>query len=599
MNKKTFNPAEWLHTANEPAQAPTTPATKIEQEIDTVTRRIEESGKDITAGYDNWRDLAFALSDALGEEGRQYFHRVSRFNPDYNQVEADKQYTACLKSGGSGITVKTFFQKAKEHGISVAISSKTSKSSVSQASVSQHTPPISQAEETEDSEETEELPTFSDRLRFPLPDFLQKVVEAAEAPQERDMLTLGAVTVISALLPGVSGVYKRHRVYPNLYLFVTADASAGKGLLDYCRYLAEPIHDAIRESNRKDKEEYERRQAEYNAAKPKDRQTMDKPKEPPTRMLFIPADSSATAMCQALFENEERGLMFETEGDTLANTFASDYGNYSNDFRKAFHHEKISYYRRKDHELAEIKNPRLSTVLSGTPQQILNLITDAENGLFSRFIFYCLPTRLVWDDVFADDDLPTLDDYFMDLGKELQDFHATLLAAGPILFKITDEQKPRFNQWFESVQLRYSATYGKGMIPSIRRLGLVTFRIAMVFSLLRLMEDGDFSDTVICRDEDYENALLIAATVLEHIVSVFCTLPKSTTPSHVPGAIRTLTKQRFWDALPESFETRGFNALAASQNLPAKTAQKYIAEWCRGGQLLHVAQGKYSKSKHA
>ena len=166
----------------------------------------------------------------------------------------------------------------------------------------------------------------------------------------------------------------------------------------------------------------------------------------------------------------------------------------------------------------------------------------------------------------------------MDLGKELQDFHTALLAAGPILFKITDEQKPRFNQWFESVQLRYSTTYGKGMIPSIRRLGLVTVRIAMVFSLLRLMEYGDFADTVICCDEDYDNALLIAATVLEHIVSVFCTLPKSTTPSHVPGSIRTLTKQRFWDSLPESFETRDFNALAASQNLPSKTSQKYIAE---------------------
>lgn len=599
MNKKTFNPSEWLNKAdNNPAPKPEikAEATGIQADIETVTRRIEEAGKDITAGYAPWRDLGFALADALGEDGRSYYHRLSRFNKDYNQEECDMQYTACLNAHGHGITIKTFFQLAKDHGISVSVSSNSSKTSESSTLLSQNTSVKTAIEETEESEEMEELPTFTDRLQHPLPEFLQKVIAAADASQDKDMLLLGAVAVLSACLPGLSGVYKRHRVYPNLYLFVTAGASAGKGLLDYCHYLAEPIHDEIRESNRAEKEKYEREMAEYNAAKPKDRKFMDRPKEPPTRMLFIPADSSATAMCQALFENEERGLMFETEGDTLANTFASDYGNYSNDFRKAYHHEKISYYRRKDHELAEIKHPRLSTVLSGTPGQIQNLITDAENGLFSRFIFYCLPTRLVWDDVFADDDLPTLDDYFLDLGKEYQDFYTALKVVDSICFRITPEQRPRFNQWFENVQLRYSAAYGIQMVPSIRRLGLVTFRIAMVFSALRLMEDGSFEENLTCLDADYDNALLIAATVLEHIVSVFCTLPKSQAASRTPGPIRTLTKQRFWDALPERFETKDFNALATSQNLPAKTAQKYIAEWCREGQLVHIAQGKYGKA---
>ena len=32
-------------------------------------------------------------------------------------------------------------------------------------------------------------------------------------------------------------------------------------------------------------------------------------------------------------------MIFETEGDTLAQTFKSEHGNYSDDFRKAFHTE--------------------------------------------------------------------------------------------------------------------------------------------------------------------------------------------------------------------------------------------------------------------
>lgn len=39
-----------------------------------------------------------------------------------------------------------------------------------------------------------------------------------------------------------------------------------------------------------------------------------------------------------------------------------------------------------------------------------------------------------------------------------------------------------------------------------------------------------------------------------------------------------------------------FNAIASSQGLPAKTAQKYIAQWCQEGQLVHIAQGKYGKA---
>ena len=79
--------------------------------------------------------------------------------------------------------------------------------------------------------------------------------------------------------------------------------------------------------------------------------------------LLIPTNSSATAVYQTLNENNGIGLIFETEGDTLANTFNSDYGNYSDGFRKAFHHEAISYIRRKDKEYVSIANPCLSTLL--------------------------------------------------------------------------------------------------------------------------------------------------------------------------------------------------------------------------------------------
>src|SRR5690606_1520461 len=126
----------------------------------------------------------------------------------------------------------------------------------------------------------------------------------------------------------------------------------------------------------------------------------DKPAKPQEKMLLLPANSSATGVFQLLADNDGRGLIFETEGDTLSNIFKSDYGNYSDGFRKAFHHETISYYRRTDREYVDLMAPCLSTVLAGTPGQVHGLIPSSENGLFSRFLFYHMELEAVWKDTF-------------------------------------------------------------------------------------------------------------------------------------------------------------------------------------------------------
>ena len=80
-------------------------------EVKEVAYRLIASGKDITYGYENWRDLGFALADGLGEEGRDIYHKLSAQHPNYNPAECDKQYNACLKDHGKGrnIRINTFF----------------------------------------------------------------------------------------------------------------------------------------------------------------------------------------------------------------------------------------------------------------------------------------------------------------------------------------------------------------------------------------------------------------------------------------------------------------------------------------------------------
>ena len=506
MTTKKFNIEDWYPQTPE-STTPSNLATQSSAaaDIEQIVQRIEAAQTDITAGYDNWLSLGFALSDALGESGRAYFHRISRFNPDYNHAECDRQYDKCLNSHGSGITIKTLFQKAKESGVDISTrkSAKYVTSAISAlnrnadtCSKSTHSTVADITDIADIAESETPLPTFSDKVFGHLPDLLAGIAAVSNSSQDADILLLGSLTVLSACLPHISGIYDKRTVYPNLFLFVTAKASSGKGRLTLCRHLVQPIHDRLREINEAEMIEYKQRLAEYNSAGKK-KAAMEKPEEPPMKMLFIPANSSATAVYQVLNDNNGEGLMFETEGDTLANTFGSDYGNYSDGFRKAFHHETISYIRRKDREYVSIRSPRLSTLLTGTPHQILNLIPDAENGLFSRFAFYALDTRIVWNNVFDNSIDGTLDDYFRTLGEDYQDFYNILRNNKDLLFSLAPQQQEDFNATFDRYQTEYIDRCGEDFIASVRRLGVITFRIAMILSALRIMETGNFENDIV------------------------------------------------------------------------------------------------------
>ena len=613
MPKKQFIVEDWL---NQPAPAPETtkratsahiPQTSVQEDIEIIIQRIEAAHTDITAGYSNWLDLGFALSEELGEAGRDYFHRISRFNPDYDHAETDKQFNNCLKSGGSGVTIKTFFQKAKDAGISISTGSKSAISAESAKSAhyrnadikskSAHslTAEIADIAETAEMDQEIELPTFSQEVADSLPDFLKKIVSISNSEADSDILILGTLTVLSACMPHIKGVYDRRTVYPNLFLFVTARASSGKGRLNLCRHLVEPIHDRLREINEAEVMEYKHKLAEYNAAGKK-KVDMEKPEEPPMRMLFIPANSSATAVYQVLNDNGGEGLMFEAEGDTLANTFGSDYGNYSDGFRKAFHHETISYIRRKDREYVNIKQPKLSTLLTGTPRQILNLISDAENGLFSRFAFYYLDTKLVWNNVFANSGNETLEDYFQTLGKEYQDFFNILKATTDITFYFTAEQEADFNATFDEWQQTYVETCGEEFVATVRRLGVIMYRIAMCLSALRIMEDGNFEDTLCCMDVDYRTAKTIADVLIQHDARVFHTLANTTAaPRTASAAQRQSAHMKFFEALPDEFDRKTYADIATQMGLNPKSMDRVIRKWCDDGKLENPAHGKYTK----
>jgi len=594
MSNNDFNPNNWVNMDSNPTKSANI---MHESSVDTINdvnelvKEIVSRGIDLTVGYDNWLKVGFALASELGESGRELYHQLSAQNAEYNYSQCDKQYTHCVKGHGSGVTIATLFHLAKEAGVDL-------KKEVFPTPLSPDTP-------TGDLEEEEEKAitagTFSDKCtKEDYPMIIRRIIEECTEQETADMMCIGAVVETSSVIPNVYGIYDRRKIHAPLYASIVAPPASDKGQLTAGINLVRPIHQMIRDANQREMENYKQELAQYNNdARKNDGSTP--PKEPPYRSLFIPANSSSTATYQALNDNHGVGLIFETEGDNMAQALKTDYGDYSVGLRAAFHHEAISYNRRKDNEHVDIQCPKLAVMISGTPRQLQKLFPDAENGLFSRFIHYMANRRLTWRNVFASDE-STIDDAIAELGKKYLRVYKYLekRQGNPIKFVLKENQQEEFNKFFEYLQTEQAAQIGDDIVATVRRLGLITFRIAMVLSVLRFaeMEQIEVQDEITCDDRDFNTAMVWVNILLNHSAMVYENYLNHQNEQH-NNKLEKLTEQqkRLYEALGDEFTTQDYVAEAKVQNIPKKSADKYVGYFINKYKIaVRVKNGLYQKT---
>ncbi len=655
MSKKIFSAQEWEtvpfeQTAQEQAppiynkvQKPIrhnecNNVSDLEEELDCVVSEIEARGIDLTSDYGDWVKLGFALVDGLGEQGRGYYHRLSSFYPGYTLEEANKQYDLCLNSHGSGITIRTFFHLAEQAGVPLGRGMseypKCQNGFLAQSGMDNTEIPKCQngflAQSGMDNteipkcqngfldkwiKEEGELPSLPDEVYDNLPSFLREVVDNAISPGDRDVILLGAFVCLSSCLTNICGVYDERIVYPNLYLFVVADAGMGKGTLTLCRELVVPINRKLHELSRRLEEEYKTALAEYG--KDKKNFTGMAPTEPPMRMLIIPANSSASSFLKILADNNGAGLLFETEGDTLSQTLKADYGNYSDVLRKAFHHEPISLSRRKDREYCEVNTPCLSVALAGTPEQVGRLIPDAENGLMSRFIFYIIRFRRNIRNVFATSDVSqSKSTIFKILGDKFCHRQEEFAKRGTFTFSLPDDLQHDFIAHLAQVNEECCEEVDNRVQGIVRRTGLIAFRMMMLLTAIREMESATYNTNhpdpgsdinaerqntsvhLLCRKADYDTSFLICDTLLYHAVYIYRKLSNAKNRmtdynTTTPGV--AAHRNRLYNLLPDTFTRQEYDEIATAAGECINTAVKWIGVFIKSGMLRRMEQGRYCK----
>lgn len=369
---------------------------------------------------------------------------------------------------------------------------------------------------------------FSNKVFNNLPELLGKPCERFSDGAERELFLVGALGVISGMLPNYLGNYFGNNVGTNLYCFIIGSYGTGKGALKWAHLLGNITHLKRLEAAKEDAERHRREKLHYNKqlALFNKGQTEDTPKEPasPRHLkLYIPANTTKTAVMQLMQENGGRGIIFETEGDTLADMLKQDYGNFSDILRKAYHHEPISFFRRANNEDVTVSEPALSVVLSGTYDQLVKLIPSIENGLYSRFMFYILHGSSEFRNPF--EQVTSAHAYHIEqYAAKLSDLFDVLNNQQTHKqFVLTKPQMEEFVDYFKYVKEWTQETVSEELDGSVNRMALMAYRIAMILTILRAYsKDKELkSPAYVCTDIDFQNALDIVQVLSYYATDVY------------------------------------------------------------------------------
>lgn len=425
-----------------------------------------------------------------------------------------------------------------------------------------------------------------------LPPILFESCQVFKEAREKDVFLTGALSILSGCLPNVSGLYSGSVVYPSLFSFILAPAASGKGALKFAKALADKYHDKTLAISNEDKKRYDESLAAYKMLKAKGKldEGQEMPQAPKFKVVFVPASTSNAKIIQHLECNEGKGIICETEADTMGQAFKNDWGSYSDLLRKSFHHEKISKSIKTDAEYIEVNNPQLAVALSGTPKQVFNIISSAEDGLFSRFIFYVFKTDAVWLDPSPKGNPVNLTDYFTTQSKlvlKLVEFYET----DEMILHLTDEQWAIFNPFFSSFLEQINTFVSEDALSVVKRLGLILYRFCMIFTAIRKFVTNEHHKEVYCLDIDFETALTLTKTYIQHSIIMFTNLPKQGEQGPFKSG---QNKKKFFDALPDKFQRKEAIEIGKKFDIGERSVGNFLKS-CLGKYLTQPKTGFYEK----
>jgi hypothetical protein len=422
-----------------------------------------------------------------------------------------------------------------------------------------------------------------------LPETLRRVMRAFDTDRERAVFLAGALPVLAGACPNVLLRYGRQWLALNLYFLAVAPAGSGKGSLRHARRMGEKIHTRLLDESKRALQDWkERRDSEEAEAGPR----------PPMRTLYAAGDNSAAGLKEELAANRH-GVIFETEIKTVTTALAQEWGQYRDVLLKGAHNETLTW-KRKDKEPIHVERPAPAVALSGTPRSFSEIITDPEDGLFSRCLFLTFGGGTDFRNMFEDDSDAALDAALSSASERLDDLRLTLeRREEPLYVKIGDAERERIVKAgrYATAQVKRSGV-GNHFLSNVRRAALAAFRVAGLLRVLRLHEEGKSlasARTVEVSADDVEAGLTVALACLEHAAFLSGKLRNEHRLKGLKGE-----KRAYFKALPAgTFDTDTAKTIAGQFSFSLRTARRYLKAFAEDGLLSDARHGEWRKPKFA
>ena len=446
------------------------------------------------------------------------------------------------------------------------------------------------------------LPHFDRAVIDRFPGLLSDVLKVAADDREYDLMLLSSLTVLSTIMPGVSGMLKKQLYKPPFYTLIIGPSGSGKGCINVVRKLADPWQDYIFDISKAKVKEYEEQKelsdnykAQVRAAKGK--KPVGLPPEEPVpvcqKRLHMSGYTTTARMIEQLDVNSPyASFLYETELESVNNTIMQDFGGYSYVLNQAFQHERIGCSS-KTNGTSFIEFPELGFLATGTPGMLLKLIPSTESGLYSRLLIYRITGRADYQPLTSVDDTMCSVRYFERLGQRVLDM-AVHLEKSPTFVVFSDKQRKRLDRYFER-EYNNVRVFGNDDVASVvLRHRLIIFRIAMTLTGIRKGETKSTAEEIEILDDDFDIAFHIGTRCLSHSLLVSTSLKHSDTNQRhkLPDAQVDL-----FDVMPDEFKTSDIIDEAGVRGISRSSVFRMLKKAQEYSLVVLVSTGYYRKTE--
>ena len=446
------------------------------------------------------------------------------------------------------------------------------------------------------------LPHFDRAVIDRFPGLLSDVLKVAADDREYDLMLLSSLTVLSTIMPGVSGMLKKQLYKPPFYTLIIGPSGSGKGCINVVRKLADPWQDYIFDISKAKVKEYEEQKelsdnykAQVRAAKGK--KPVGLPPEEPVpvcqKRLHMSGYTTTARMIEQLDVNSPyASFLYETELESVNNTIMQDFGGYSYVLNQAFQHERIGCSS-KTNGTSFIEFPELGFLATGTPGMLLKLIPSTESGLYSRLLIYRITGRADYQPLTSVDDTMCSLRYFERLGQRVLDM-AVHLEKSPTFVVFSDKQRKRLDRYFER-EYNNVRVFGNDDVASVvLRHRLIIFRIAMTLTGIRKGETKSTAEEIEILDDDFDIAFHIGTRCLSHSLLVSTSLKHSDTNQRhkLPDAQVDL-----FDVMPDEFKTSDIIDEAGVRGISRSSVFRMLKKAQEYSLVVLVSTGYYRNTE--